>query len=56
MRWVDSMDVLLYQCVVLQCYGMHTKLLQLSPTVCDPMDGSSPDSSVREILQAGILE
>ena len=26
------------------------------PTLCDPMDGSPPDSSVHAILQARILE
>ena len=29
---------------------------QLCPTVCEPMDCSSPDSSVHGILQADILE
>ena len=29
---------------------------QSCPTLCDPMDCSLPGSSVREILQAGILE
>ena len=29
---------------------------QLCPTLCDPMDCSSPGSSVRGILQARILE
>ena len=32
------------------------KLLQLCPTLCDPIDGSPPGSSVPEILQARILE
>ena len=35
---------------------MHTKLLQLCSTLCDPMDYSPPGSSVRGILQATILE
>ena len=30
--------------------------LQLCPTLCDPIDGSSPGSSVPGILQARILE
>ena len=30
--------------------------LQLCPTLCDPMDGSPPGSSVHGILQARILE
>ena len=32
------------------------KLLQLCPTLCDPIDGSPSGSSVPEILQAGVLE
>ena len=33
-----------------------SKLLQLCPTLCDPIDGSPPGSSVPGILQARILE
>ena len=29
---------------------------QLSPTLCDPVDGRPPDSSAHGILQARILE
>ena len=32
------------------------KLLQLCPTLCNPMGCSGSDSSVREILQARIME
>ena len=32
------------------------KLLQLCPTLCDPIDGSPPGSSVPGTLQARILE
>ena len=32
------------------------KLLQLCPTLCDPVDGSSPGSPVPGILQARTLE
>ena len=32
------------------------KLLQSCPTLCDPIDGSIPDSTFPEILQARILE
>ena len=35
---------------------MHTKLLQLYPTLCNPMDSSTPGSSLHGILQARILE
>ena len=34
---------------------MCAKLLQLCPTLCDPMDGSLPGSSVHGIFQEGIL-
>ena len=39
-------------------YGvwMHSKLLQLCLTLCNPMDYSLPGSSVHGILQARILE
>ena len=33
-----------------------TKLLQLCPTLCDPVDGSQPGSPIPGILQARILE
>ena len=32
------------------------KSFQLCPTLCDPIDGSPPGSTVPEILQARILE
>ena len=32
------------------------KSLHMSPTLCDPIDGSSPGSPVPGILQARILE
>ena len=32
------------------------KSLQSCPTLCDPIDGSLPGSSVHQILQARILE
>ena len=32
------------------------KSLQLCPTLCDPIDGSPPGSSVHEIFQARMLE
>ena len=34
----------------------HAKSLQSCSTLCDPMDYSPPGFSVREILQARILE
>ena len=38
------------------CACMHAELLQLCLTLCDPMNYSSPGSSVQGILQAKILE
>ena len=35
---------------------MHAKLLQLCPTLCDPMVRSLPGSSAHGILQARTLE
>ena len=35
---------------------LHTKLLQLCPILCDPMDCSPPGSSFCGISQARILE
>ena len=35
---------------------VHAKLLQLCPTLCDPMDYSPQGSSVHGIFQARILE
>ena len=35
---------------------MHAKSFQLCMTICNPMDGSLPDSSVHGILQGRILE
>ena len=32
------------------------KSLQLCPTLCDPIDGSPPGSSVHGIFQARVLE
>ena len=36
--------------------AVYALVAQWCPTLCDPMDGSSPDSSVHGILQARILE
>ena len=36
--------------------GAAAKLLQSYPTLCDPIDGSPPDSPVPGILQARTLE
>ena len=47
----------IYLCVCVYTYAcVHTKLVQLCPTLCDPMDCSLPGSSVHGILQARIQE
>ena len=33
-----------------------TKSLQSCPTLCDPIDGSPPGSSIRGIFQTRVLE
>ena len=38
------------------CRVICVLVIQLCPTLCDPMDGSPLGSSVHEILQARILE
>ena len=38
------------------CECVRAKSIQLCPTLCDPVDGSPPGSSVCGILQARILE
>ena len=44
------------QHVLLKNACVCAKSLQLGLTLCDPMDCSSPGSSVHGILQAGIVE
>ena len=51
---VEYLTILKYSNGISLC--MHAKSLQLCPTLCDPMDGSPPGSSVRGILHARILE
>ena len=42
--------------IYLVCVAAATKLLQLCPTLCDPMDCSLPGSSAHGIFQARVLE
>ena len=42
--------------VINKAAAAAAKLLQSCPTLCDPIDGSPPGSSVPEILQARTLE
>ena len=48
-------NVILCMCEYVGAYVL-AKLLQSCPTLCDPMDGSPPGSSVHRILQARVLE
>ena len=45
-----------FQVKALYWYAAAAKSLQSCPTLCDPIDGSPPGSSVPGILQARILE
>ena len=42
--------------IYVPCIAAAAKSLQSCPTLCDPIDGSPPGSSVPGILQARILE
>jgi len=42
--------------VTITLYAAAAKLLQLCPTLCNPIDGSQPGSPVPGILQARTLE
>ena len=44
------------ECLTAAAAAAAAKLLQLYPTLCDPIEGSSPGSPVPGILQARILE
>ena len=47
---------LTYACPYAASAAAAAKLLQLCPTLCDPIDGSPPGSPVPGILQARTLE
>ena len=52
-------DSLFFQLILLKIYAATAaaaKSLQSCPTLCDPIDGSPPGSSIPGILQARILE
>ena len=54
---VQIRNILFFFLVIKVMYiYVSTKLLQLCPTMCNPMDCSLPGSSVHGILQARILE
>ena len=52
--WWRHFELLLYR--VTPAAATAAKSLQSCPTLCDPIDGSPPGSSVPGILQARILE
>ena len=54
--WMDLESVIQSEANHKNKYGMHVKLIQSCPSVCDPVDCSPPGSSVHGILQARILE
>ena len=43
-------------CAAVAAAAAAAKSLQSCPNLCNPIDGSSPDSSVHEIFQARVLE
>ena len=47
---------MLYSFMLVSAAAAAAKSLQSCPTLCDPIDGSPPGSSVPRILQARILE
>ena len=53
---VMSRFIALIMMMVLWVYAAAAKLLQLCPTLCNPIDGSPPGSPVPGILQARTLE
>ena len=53
---VCNIEPFTIQCVCVCVCARVCGLLQSCPTLCNPMDGSSSDSSVHGILQARILE
>ena len=53
---LDTMEWLSLTCHIILVSGVKVLVAQLCPTLCDPMDGSPPGSSIYEILQARILE
>ena len=42
--------------MLINCAAAAAKLLQSCPTLCDPIDGSPPGSSIHGIFQARVLE
>ena len=53
--WMDEWIFTLLDSRIL-VYAAAAKSLQSCPTLCDPLDGSPPDSPIPGILQARTLE
>ena len=53
---VKSGQVIQNSKAYINIYAAAAKSLQLCPTLCDPKDGSPPDSPVPGIFQARTLE
>ena len=54
--WEPEILVRVWGCDVMTTTAAAAKLLQLCPTLCNPIDGSPPGSPVPGILQARTLE
>ena len=48
----DFLRAVVFKLILVLC----AKSLQSCPTLCDPIDGSPPGSSIHGIFQAGVLE
>ena len=55
-QYLNTVNDFLYYTPAAAAAAVAAKLLQLCPTLCDPIDGSPPGSPVPGILQAGTLE
>ena len=53
---MGSLFVFLFWSLIVAAAAAAAKSLQSCPTLCDPLDGSPPGSSVHGILQARTLE
>ena len=53
---LDGSDTSLPPTILVGIAAAAAKLLQSCPTLCDPIDGSPPGSTIPGILQARIME
>ena len=54
--WVQDPVMMRLRCVAAAAAAAAAKSLQSCPTLCNPIDGSLPGSSIPGILQARTLE